>query len=124
MAPSISLSYSSSTFDGVLGDVQAPWVGSGWNIDGIEIVRKITTSGGAYGYENKFVLTLNGSLYELMQDETHPSRYYVWQDGFLYIERHNYPLRKRQWSNKHDGGMVGGRHHGRNALSIGVEHKL
>ncbi|RPI89679.1 MAG: DUF11 domain-containing protein, partial [Chloroflexi bacterium] len=31
MQPDISLSYSSGTVDGVLGDVQAPWVGVGWN---------------------------------------------------------------------------------------------
>src|SRR5258706_14078198 len=36
MAPDVSLSYSSATVDGVLGDVQAPWTGVGWNIDGIE----------------------------------------------------------------------------------------
>ena len=50
MAPSISLSYSSAIVDGVLGNVQAPWVGEGWNIDGVEIIRKITTSETGYGY--------------------------------------------------------------------------
>ena len=52
MSQSLSLSYSSGTVDGVLGDVQAPWVGEGWSIDGTEIVRKITTNGNGYGYEN------------------------------------------------------------------------
>jgi hypothetical protein len=52
MSPSVSLSYSSGGYNGVLGDVQAPWVGGGWNIDGTEIVRKITTINNAYGYEN------------------------------------------------------------------------
>jgi RHS repeat-associated protein len=89
MAPSIELSYSSSTVDGVLGDVQAPWVGEGWNIDSTEIVRKITTSPTGYGYENSFALTLNGVLYELVRDSTHPNRYYTKQDGFLYIELHS-----------------------------------
>ncbi|HNA59179.1 MAG TPA: SpvB/TcaC N-terminal domain-containing protein, partial [Chitinophagales bacterium] len=90
MQPSISLSYSSATVDGVLGDVQAPWTGVGWNIDGIEIVRKITTNENGYGYVNDFALTLNGAMYKLVQDNIHPSRYYTDHDAFLYIERHNY----------------------------------
>ncbi|NTW08443.1 MAG: hypothetical protein HGA28_02610, partial [Anaerolineaceae bacterium] len=90
LTPNISLSYSSATVDGVLGDVQAPWVGTGWNIDDIEIVRKITTDSNGYGYQNKFELTLNGTLYELIRDERIAKRYYVKQDGFLFIERHNH----------------------------------
>ena len=90
MAPDVSLSYSSGTVDGVLGDVQAPWTGVGWNIDGIEIVRKITTSSTGYGYVNDFALTLNGALYNLVQDSQHPNRYYTSHGAFLYIERHNY----------------------------------
>jgi YD repeat-containing protein len=90
MSPDVSLSYSSATVDGVLGDVQAPWTGVGWNIDGIEIVRKITTNGNGYGYVNDFALTLNGVAYSLVQDNLHPARYYTDHDSFLYIERHNY----------------------------------
>jgi RHS repeat-associated protein len=89
VAPDISLSYSSATVDGVLGDVQAPWVGVGWNIDGIEIVRKITTNENGYGYVNSFALTLNGTVYELLVDPNNPNRYYTKQGSFLYIERHN-----------------------------------
>src|SRR5512138_1508958 len=92
MQPDISLSYSSGTVDGVLGDVQAPWVGVGWNIDDIEIVRKITTDENGYGYKNEFALTLNGSLYQLVRDEFHQNRYFTDQAAFLYIERHNYAL--------------------------------
>ena len=90
MQPDVSLSYSSGTVDGVLGDVQAPWVGVGWNIDGVEIVRKITTDENGYGYRNDFALTLNGSLYQLVRDEIHQNRYYTDQAAFLYVERHNY----------------------------------
>jgi RHS repeat-associated protein len=89
MAPNISLSYSSGTVDGVLGNVQAPWVGEGWNIDGVEITRKITTSDAGYGYENSFALTLNGTLYELLVDPNEQTRYYTKQGSFLYVERHN-----------------------------------
>ena len=89
MSPDLSLSYSSGTVDGVLGDVQAPWVGEGWNIDGVEIVRKITTSNTGYGYENNFALTINGTLYELLVDPNQPNRYYTKRGSFLYIELHN-----------------------------------
>jgi uncharacterized repeat protein (TIGR01451 family) len=92
LTPSVSLSYSSSTVDGVLGDVQAPWVGVGWNMDSIEIVRKITTDANGYGYINDFALTLNGAVYELVPDELHAGRYYAKRDAFLYIERHNKAL--------------------------------
>src|SRR5512138_2271029 len=89
MQPDISLSYSSGTVDGVLGDVQAPWVGVGWNIDDVEIVRKITTDENGYGYRDQYALTLNGSLYDLVQDEFRANRYYTDKAAFLYIERHN-----------------------------------
>ena len=95
MAPSLALSYSSSTVDGVLGDVQAPWVGMGWNIDTVEIARKITNGGcspcgsGSYGYENKFLLLFNGTGYELIADGTTPGRYHTKSESFLYIQLHN-----------------------------------
>ena len=89
LAPTMSLSYASGTVNGVLGDVQAPWVGIGWSIDEIEIVRKITTDENGYGYSNDFVLTLNGIVYELVQDPTEPARYHTKDASFVYIERHN-----------------------------------
>jgi len=92
VAPDISLSYSSGALDGVLGDVQASWVGSGWNIDGIELVRNISTNENGYGYENSFALTLNGTMYELLVDPNQPNRYYTKQGSFQYIERHNHAL--------------------------------
>ena len=100
MTPSISLSYSSATVDGLLGNVQAPWVGEGWNIDSIEIVRKITTSETGYGYIDNnagpngvsgYTLAINGQTYNLLVDPNHPNRYYTQQEqgDYLYIERHN-----------------------------------
>jgi RHS repeat-associated protein/uncharacterized repeat protein (TIGR01451 family) len=95
MAPSLALSYSSGTEDGVLGDVQAPWVGMGWNVDEVEIVRKITNGGcspcggGSYGYENKFLLLFNGTGYELIPDGTTAGRYHTKAESFLYIQLHN-----------------------------------
>lgn len=78
--------------DGVLGDVQAPWVGEGWNIDDIEIVRQINTNEDGYGYANSFALTINGTMYKLIRDTNDFSHYFVDEDGFLYITRHNYAL--------------------------------
>ena len=92
MQPDLSLSYSSGTLDGVLGDVQAPWVGMGWNMDGVEIVREITTSETGYGYENSFALTINGTLYDLTVNPEHPNQYYTKRSSFLRIERHNFAL--------------------------------
>jgi hypothetical protein len=95
MQPDLSLSYSSGSVDGILGDVQAPWVGMGWNIDSVEIARKITNGactpcgGGSYGYEDKFVLLFNGTGSELIADTTTPGRYRTKEDQYLYIQRHN-----------------------------------
>ncbi len=89
MSPSLSLSYSSATVDGVLGDVQSQWVGEGWSIDGTEVVRKITTNGNGYGYGNSFSLTINGVMYELIRDTYKADRFYVKDSAFLYIELHN-----------------------------------
>jgi RHS repeat-associated protein/uncharacterized repeat protein (TIGR01451 family) len=95
MQPDLALSYSSGTADGVLGDVQASWVGMGWNIDTVEIARKITNGGcnpcggGSYGYENKFLLLFNGTGYELFVDPNTPDRYHTKEESFLYIQRHN-----------------------------------
>jgi RHS repeat-associated protein/uncharacterized repeat protein (TIGR01451 family) len=89
MAPDITLNYSSKLMDGVIGDVQAGWVGAGWTIDGVEIVRKITTSETGYGYEDTYSLTFNGTEYTLLRDPDNPNRYYTERASFLYIERHS-----------------------------------
>ncbi|MDH5607103.1 MAG: DUF11 domain-containing protein, partial [Anaerolineae bacterium] len=88
LSPSVSLSYSSRTVDGVLGDVQAPWVGTGWNMDSIEVVRQISTNENGYGYRNQFTLALNGASHQLIPDLNDPSRYYAKDGAFLYVERH------------------------------------
>ncbi|MDQ3006170.1 MAG: hypothetical protein M3R47_12415 [Chloroflexota bacterium] len=95
MQPDLALSYSSNTANGVLGDVQAPWAGMGWSIDTAEIARKITNGGcspcgnGSYGYENKFLLLLNGTGYELIPDTATAGRYHTKDESFLYIQLHN-----------------------------------
>ena len=95
MQPSLALSYSSGSVDGVLGDVQSPWVGMGWNIDSVEIARKITNGGcspcggGSYGFKNDFLLLFNGTGYDLVRDGTTPGRFHTKDESFLYIQRHN-----------------------------------
>ncbi|MCI0556328.1 MAG: hypothetical protein L0287_35755, partial [Anaerolineae bacterium] len=96
MQPSLSLSYSGNIANGVLGDVQAPWVGMGWSIDTAEIARKITNGGcdpcggGSYGYENKFLLLINGTGYELIPEfGGTPGRYHTKDESFLYIQHYN-----------------------------------
>jgi uncharacterized repeat protein (TIGR01451 family) len=98
MQPNLTLSYSSGTADGVLGDIQAPWVGMGWNIDTVEIARKITNGGcspcggGSYGYKNEFILLFNGTGYELIKDNSDSKYYHTKPESFLRIVRHNVEL--------------------------------
>lgn len=93
MAPSLALSYSSGTVDGILGNVQSPWAGMGWNVGSVEIARKITNctqcDPQSYGYENKFLLLFNGTGYELIPDGTTAGRYHTKAESFLYIQLHN-----------------------------------
>jgi RHS repeat-associated protein/uncharacterized repeat protein (TIGR01451 family) len=94
MAPALSLSYSSGKVDGILANAQAPWVGMGWNIDTVEIARKIayctaSCSPAYYGYENKFLLLFNGTGYELLPDTSTAGRFHTKSESFLYIQLHN-----------------------------------
>lgn len=102
LAPTLALSYSSSTADGVLADVQAPATGWGWSLSTVEIAREINTgscapcgdgsdTGSGYGYRNDFVLLFNGTGYPLINSGNN-KRYYTQDQSFLYIERHNAQL--------------------------------
>ncbi len=65
----------------------------GWNVDTVEIARKITNCTGcsplSYGYENKFLLLFNGTGYELIPDGVTPGRYHTKSESFLYVQLHN-----------------------------------
>jgi hypothetical protein len=108
MSPTVALSYSSGTVDGILGDVQSPWVGTGWNIDSIEISRLILNGdcgsncgSGVYGYRDQYVLAFNGTSYPLVEDSLHPGRYHTEEESFLYVQRHNVEL-----GNEEAGGVA------------------
>ncbi len=94
LQPSLNLSYSSRRIDGILAWTQSDWVGMGWNIDAVEIVRQ-----GLHRcwdddwicYDDKFVLVLNGTAYELkpeVQGQDY-GRYRTEDESFLYIDRRN-----------------------------------
>ncbi len=107
MAPSLALSYSSGTADGVLGDVQPSWAGMGWNVDTVEIARKITTcscSSPSYGYENTFLLLFNGTGYKLLANSTTPGRYHTTAESFLYVQLHNDDLGNNSPAAQNTGG--------------------
>jgi uncharacterized repeat protein (TIGR01451 family) len=116
MAPSLALTYSSSTTDGILGDILAPWVGMGWNVDTVEITRKIMNDAcdpcgendgeHIWGYENKFLLTFNGSGGELIPDGT-GGRFHAKSESFLYIQLHNYKLGNQQWNGQNPPNDTG-----------------
>ena len=102
LAPQLALSYSSGRVDGVLGDIQAPWVGMGWSVDSVEITRKITNGycqpcgNSSYGYKDEYVLTFNSSGGELIA--AGGGRYRAKDENFLYIQRHNVSLGNQQWN--------------------------
>jgi hypothetical protein len=98
MAPQLALTYSSGTADGILGDIQAPWTGMGWNVDTVEIVRKITNGAcspcgsGSYGYWNEFILTFNNFGGKLIPDAVTPGRYRTTDENLAYVQLHNFQL--------------------------------
>ena len=78
MQPSLALSYSSGTANGVLGDIQSGWTGFGWSIGSIEVARKITTklcaacgTGGAFGYKDEYILLFGGTGLSTTTRNTH-----------------------------------------------------
>jgi len=101
LTPDLSLSYNSRRIDGLLTWAQADWVGLGWTLDTMEIVRKVRpdwdTSSRCpawwseyFYYENEFTLLYKGVSYKLKPATSNPyGRYYTEDEQFLYIERRN-----------------------------------
>jgi len=102
LTPDLALSYNSRRVDGILSWIQADWVGLGWTLDTMEIVRKVnpdyTYSGGKPAWywgsyvhwENEFTLMYKGTGYKLLPGSTYAyGRYYCEEEQFLYVERRN-----------------------------------
>ncbi|MBC7264510.1 MAG: hypothetical protein H5T64_09190 [Chloroflexi bacterium] len=98
LQPQLTLSYSSRTVDNLLTNIQAPWVGLGWSLETVEVVRKITTHRGSqgmvYGYENTFTLIFQGRSQRLVREPGSPPAgkpavYHAESEDFLRIERYN-----------------------------------
>ena len=115
LQPSINLSYNSKRVDGMLNWEGSEWVGLGWNIDVVDIVRtnvryKYNTQWITYGAngEDTFQLILNGTSYRLIP--TTPGqrngRYYADSAPDIYIERINDCNGDDNCSNNNGGSRV------------------
>ncbi len=95
LQPALQLSYNSRRVDGVLGWWESGWVGAGWSVDLVDILRE----GVKYCwpdntewicYANRFTLLLNGTGYELEPaagvTAGKPGRYYARNAPQLYVE--------------------------------------
>jgi len=95
--PALNVSYNSSRVDGILSLVDSEWVGLGWSVDLVDIVR--TDVGYAFEApntqwlkaDNNFTLLLNGAGYELVAAAgvVDHGRYYAGGAPDLYGERVN-----------------------------------
>jgi hypothetical protein len=99
LQPTLGLSYNSKRVDGLLQWQSSEWVGLGWNIETIDIVR--TGIGEMWPgnpdfwlkYDNVFRLIMNGASYDLQpasgsEDQLY-GRYYADDMPGLYVERIN-----------------------------------
>ncbi len=101
--PDVTLTYNSRRVDGILTWVQSDWVGMGWTLDTMEIVRKITPDyapassnymdySWLWGYtywENEFVLMYQGTAYTLIPQQSNRAYglYSCEDEQFLRIQR-------------------------------------
>ena len=111
LQPTINLSYNSKRVDGMLNWEGSEWVGLGWNIDVVDIVRtnvryKFNTQW--ITYDDAFQLILNGTSYRLIP--TTPGqrngRYYADSAPDIYIERINDCNGDGNCSNNNGGSRV------------------
>jgi RHS repeat-associated protein len=94
LTPDVHLSYNSRRVDGILTWIQSDWLGLGWTLDSMSIVRAVTpTADWEYGYvdwSNAFTLLYKGTGYRLIPGSTTTGygRYYLEDEQFLYVQRH------------------------------------
>jgi len=103
LTPKISLNYSSSSMNSILGVIQSSNVGMGWNLGGqVQIVRPVKTyiqcsDRDCLPYwwsSNRFVLTINGTSYNLEDYTNDPNggcRYDVTDGPGLRVMRYTIP---------------------------------
>jgi RHS repeat-associated protein len=86
LQPSLALSYSSRNVDHLKGYYQSDWVGHGWSLAQVEIVRRTGDKTTQTDVEctNDFSLVFNGTGYTLIAGPN--NRYYTQEDSQLYIE--------------------------------------
>ena len=101
--PALSLNYNSRRLDGVVSWVQSDWVGMGWTLDTMEIVRDAFRpqytdypggdpdfANGRVQWGNRFSLLFKGTRYPLIPSTPNArGRYHTEDDQFVYIERRN-----------------------------------
>ncbi len=106
LTPKLSLNYSNSGMNSLLGIAQSGDVGMGWNLGGqVQIVRPIKTydAGGrvVWQYTNEFVLTINGASYNLEDYTVIPGpygcRYDVTDGPGLKVMRYTVPGANNQY---------------------------
>ncbi len=96
LQPSLNLSYNSRRMDGILGWIDADWVGLGWSLDTMAIARDnphITQNGldFKFDFNPTFTLLMNGTGYELYPAPgvVNHGRYYAKDGPGLYALRVN-----------------------------------
>jgi len=94
LTPDVHLSYNSRRLDGILTWIQSDWLGLGWTLDSMSIVRAVTpTADWEYGYvdwSNAFTLLYKGTAHRLVPATTTLAygQYYLEDEQFLYVMRH------------------------------------
>ncbi|MBN1890597.1 MAG: DUF11 domain-containing protein [Thermoflexales bacterium] len=97
LQPALNLSYNSRRVDGIVGWVDSGWVGLGWSLDTVEIVRDeidVEHSGPEdyyLDYDPSFTLLLNGTGHKLYAGDgvVNHGRYYAKNAPGLYVLRVN-----------------------------------
>jgi hypothetical protein len=131
LQPALQLSYNSRRVDGVLGWWASSWVGMGWSVDLVDILRE----GVEYCwhdntewicYDNRFTLLINGTGYELEPaagvTAGRPGRYDARNAPQLYVElRDDSPSGRRR---QQDGVVLAREDAGGDGVQAGLHDQL
>jgi hypothetical protein len=103
LVPDLSLTYNSRRVDGIVSWVQSDWLGLGWTVDTIEIVRELfrpdytsypggnpNWANGGVKWGNRYSLLYKGTRYPLIPSTPNGrGRYHTQDEQFVYVERRN-----------------------------------